>query len=184
MASLVTHTVVGLALGKAASDEPMPTHFWWLCAICACLPDLDVIGFAFGIRYGDLWGHRGLSHSLVFALLTGCFVVSVAFRQHKLFSSTWWRLGTGLFLVTASHGVLDALTDGGLGIAFFSPFDTSRYFFPFQPVAVSPIGVSAFFSTRGFQVIASEVVWIWGPTLALLAGVLGMRWYRARRSVS
>jgi hypothetical protein len=38
------------------------------------------------------------------------------------------------FVVTASHGALDAMTDGGLGIAFFAPFDNTRYFFPFRPI--------------------------------------------------
>jgi membrane-bound metal-dependent hydrolase YbcI (DUF457 family) len=60
--------------------------------------------------------------------------------------------------VTASHGVLDAMTDGGLGIAFFAPFDNTRYFFPFRPVKVSPIGLS-FFSARGLDVIWSELLW-------------------------
>src|SRR5215831_7502105 len=43
-----------------------------------------------------------------------------------------------LFLATASHGVLDAMTNGGLGVAFFSPFDTTRYFLPWRPIRVSP----------------------------------------------
>jgi hypothetical protein len=34
--------------------------------------------------------------------------------------------------VTASHGMLDAMTDGGLGVAFFAPFDNARYFFPME----------------------------------------------------
>ena len=66
--------------------------------------------------------------------------------------------------VTASHGILDALTDGGLGIAFFSPFDTHRYFFPWRPIQVSPIG-PGFFSARGVRVLASELRWIWIPRL-------------------
>ena len=40
-----------------------------LAIVCAALPDLDVAGFAFGVRYADLLGHRGLSHSLPFAAL-------------------------------------------------------------------------------------------------------------------
>jgi inner membrane protein len=78
---------------------------------------------------------------------------------------------TGLFLYfflcTASHGVLDAMTDGGLGVAFFSPFDTTRYFFSARPVLVSPIGISEFFSEYGARVLANEAVWIWLPSLAL-----------------
>ncbi|MBL4789136.1 MAG: hypothetical protein JKY60_08830, partial [Kordiimonadaceae bacterium] len=43
-----------------------------------------------------------------------------------------------------------------------------RYFMPWQPVEVSPIGVSAFFTARGAQVLLSELYWIVVP-LAVLA---------------
>jgi inner membrane protein len=75
------------------------------------------------------------------------------------------------FLATASHGLLDALTNGGLGVAFLSPFDTTRYFFGFRPVAVSPIGVSEFLTAYGAQVLASEARWIWMPSGVLLLSV-------------
>ena len=177
MASVFTHAAVGLALGKVTTERSMPKRFWWLCAACSCFPDADVIGFAFGIRYGDLWGHRGLTHSLLFALVFGVAVTALAFREEKPFSPLWWRLVGCFAVVTASHGVLDAMTNGGLGIGFLSPFDPTRYFFPFRPVAVSPIGVSSFFSAWGLRVILSELVWIWLPTLALLVGV---HWVRRR----
>ena len=84
-----------------------------------------------------------------------------------------------LFLCTASHGVLDALTDGGLGVAFLSPFDTSRYFFAARPVAVSPIGINALFSEKAFHVLASEVQWIWLPTIAGLLIVRMLQYLRS-----
>jgi inner membrane protein len=59
-----------------------------------------------------------------------------------------FTLFTYLFLATASHGVLDAMTDGGLGVAFFSPFDNRRYFLPWRPIVVSPISIARFFSGR------------------------------------
>ena len=74
-----------------------------------------------------------------------------------------------LFLVAASHGVLDAMTNGGLGVAFLSPFDTSRYFLPWRPIEVSPLALSRFFSARGFAVLQSELVWIWLPTVLVAA---------------
>jgi len=76
-----------------------------------------------------------------------------------------------LFLSTLSHGILDALTNGGLGVAFFAPFDDSRYFFPWRPIRVSPISVSGFLSSRGLQVLRSELQWIWLPA-ALVAILL------------
>ena len=71
-----------------------------------------------------------------------------------------------IFLCTMSHAVLDAFTDGGLGVAFFSPFSNERYFFPWTPIRVSPIG-PGFFSARGLSTLASEVVWVWAPVVAL-----------------
>ena len=72
------------------------------------------------------------------------------------------------FLATASHGFLHAMTDGGLGVAFFSPFDNHRFFLPWTPIRVSPIGVGRFFTDRGLAVLQSELRWTWVPA-ALLA---------------
>jgi inner membrane protein len=65
-----------------------------------------------------------------------------------------------LFAATASHGLLDAMTDGGSGVAFFSPFENSRYFFPFTPIRVAPIGITRFFTARGLEVLRSELLWV------------------------
>jgi inner membrane protein len=62
------------------------------------------------------------------------------------------------------------MTDGGLGIAFFAPFDNTRYFLPFRPIKVSPIGLS-FFSARGLDVIRSELLWVCLPA-AIIAGAV------------
>ena len=42
-----------------------------------------------------------------------------------------------LFVAMASHGVLDALTDGGRGVGFLIPFSSERFFFPWRPIPVS-----------------------------------------------
>ena len=55
----------------------------------------------------------------------------------------------------ASHGVLDALTDGGSGVAFLAPFDDTRYFFPWRPIRVSPFW-GGFFTPRGLETVTSE----------------------------
>jgi len=49
----------------------MPLRFWVWTAICSMLPDIDVISFAFGIRYEDMLGHRGFTHSIFFAAMIG-----------------------------------------------------------------------------------------------------------------
>ena len=128
------------------------------------LPDIDVIAFAFGIPYGDMFGHRGFTHSLLFAVLVGAVAAwHLSHPLHPSHLSHRAKLFFWFTAVTASHGVLDAMTNGGRGIAFFAPFTDHRYFFPWRPIQVSPIGVG-FFSARGLRVLASESGWIWVPS--------------------
>ena len=173
MASAVFHAVAALSLGcifrRSTSSSRPPYKYWLAGVVCAVIPDADSIGFALGIRYGDMFGHRGFTHSLLFAALLGIGLTWAFFRDasDSPNSTDRLRIAAYLILATASHGLLDAITNGGLGVAFFSPFDTSRYFFPFHPVEVSPINVARFLRGRGLEVLASEAKWIGLPALAL-----------------
>jgi len=162
MASVFSHAIVALAIGNAFRNKELSWRELSLGAFCSALPDLDVVGLYVGIEYSDMWGHRGMTHSIVFAaILAGC-LVGMWYRSKSAVAMT--GLFVYFFVCTASHGVLDAMTNGGLGVAFFSPFDTTRYFFPIRPVLVSPIGVTEFFSVHGARVLASEAIWIWLPS--------------------
>jgi inner membrane protein len=172
MPSVFTHAFAAVSLGKAFADKPAPARFYVLAALCAVLPDADVLSSYFGATRGSLFAHRGFTHSFLFALLVALAVVLLAFRKTRAFSRRWWALLCFFFIVTASHGLLDALTDGGPGVAFFAPFDSTRYFFPWRPIEVSPIGMR-FFGPRGLEVFISEAVWVWFPAalLVLCAGL-------------
>ena len=63
------------------------------------------------------------------------------------------------------------MTNGGMGVGFFIPFDATRYFFPFYPIEVSPIG-GGFFSARGLVVIKNELLWIWLPSIVFAGACL------------
>jgi len=167
MASAFSHAIVALAMGKAFENKELSWRELLLGALCSVVPDLDVIGFYVGIQYGDVWGHRGLTHSVVFAALLAGSLVALRYRGKPAVVMT--GLFLYFFICAASHGVLDAMTDGGLGVAFFSPFDTTRYFFPMRPVLVSPIGVSEFFSAYGVRILVSEALWIWLPSCVAFA---------------
>jgi inner membrane protein len=172
MPTVMTHAVVGVGLGMMFTSRKMPALYWVVAAGLPMLADLDVIAFRLGIPYQSEWGHRGFTHSLSFAFAGACLTAAV----------TWQRFGAPLldllgfyFAVLASHGLLDAFTNGGLGVAFFWPLDQTRYFFPWRPIQVSPIG-TAFFSRDGIRTMETEVVWVWLPT-ALLVGL----WCLVRR---
>ena len=169
MASVFTHAFAAAAMGSVyARGRELPARFWVLAMLLAVLPDADVAAFFFGVPYGDALGHRGFTHSLAFALLAGVVTVALLFRD----AGDKAALAAFFALATASHPFLDALTNGGLGVAFFWPFSDARYFFPFRPVEVSPIGVGAFFSRWGLAVILSELVWVWLPCTLLAASVI------------
>lgn len=181
MASAFSHAIVALAMGRTLQHRSIGWREGAVGALVSVVPDLDVAGLAFGIAYGDLWGHRGMTHSVLFAALIAGSLVAVWYRSRRAVERA--MLFLYFFLCTASHGVLDAMTDGGLGVAFLSPFDTTRYFFPWRPILVSPIGITDFFSLYGFKVMLSEAVWIWLPACALFLLVCSVWRARSARSV-
>ncbi len=160
MASIFSHAIAAVAIGKTFPKAVTTAKVLILGALCAMLPDADVIAFSFGIPYEHALGHRGFTHSILFAVVLAFVLGHVFFKELRLGTSKWWLLVLFLFLSTVSHGLLDAMTTGGRGVGFFIPFDNARYFLPWRPIKVSPIGVSRFFSEWGMEVIKSEIVYV------------------------
>lgn len=176
MPSAFAHAAAATAIGSLLG---LSVHQWRLLLLgvtCAILPDLDSIGYLLGIPYEHPLGHRGLSHSLPFAAVMSSIILAVwlqdggSVERRRL----WWFL----FLTTASHGVLDAMTNGGLGVAFLAPFNSERYFLPFRPIEVSPLEPHKFLSLRGIAILATEFVWVGLPCLGV---ILWSQWRRRMR---
>jgi inner membrane protein len=174
MPSSFSHAVAAIALGKAYASRPMPARFWILSAACAIAPDFDVMCTRLGIAYTDMLGHRGLTHSLLFAILLSALITLLAFRKPPEGISKG-ALFIFFFLATASHGILDAMVEGTLGVAFFAPFSAERHFLLWRPIVSSPVGWS-FFSAAGVGVLMNEFVWLWVPSIAIIFG----QWLRQR----
>ena len=164
MCSILTHPVVPIALSVFMPRDAVSPGLLITGAACSIIPDLDVIGFRFGIRYNDMLGHRGFTHSILFAAALGALVTFTLFRDGQNGNLIVFLY---LFISTLSHSLLDMLTNGGLGVALFAPFSNKRYFFPYRPIQVSPIGIGQFFSKWGARVILSELRWVWLPSVAL-----------------
>ena len=177
MPTVLTHPAVPLALRYALGREAISKRLLVAGIACSVLPDLDVVAFGFGIGYGSEFGHRGFTHSLAVAAALAVLGAGAAGMLRTRAHIAFWFL----FVSTASHGALDACTNGGLGIAFLWPFAPDRYFAPVEPIEVSPIGVARFLSPRGLDVLRSELVWVWLP-LGLFALVAAYRYRPGRRS--
>ncbi|HTD06595.1 metal-dependent hydrolase [Undibacterium sp.] len=165
MATVISHAVIPLTLGIILSRERYSWRLIVAGMLCAMIPDLDVIMFKFGVAYESQFGHRGFTHSLIFA--AGVAVVLAGFSKYWRVSVI--RVFAFIFVATASHGALDALTTGGLGVEFFWPISQERYFFPEQFIRVSPIGLRNFLTARGWEVVKSELLTIWLPCLAIIS---------------
>jgi len=168
MPTIFTHAIVGYSLARLViSSDQAENPYWLLSATLPVIPDLDAL-FMPWIPYSHPLGHRGLSHSLFFAGVLALGSLNLSQKTPQGFP--YGSLGLILFywLITASHGILDAMTDGGLGIALLAPFDNTRYFLPFRPIPVAPLGMSSFFSSWGLRVFWIEVVLFWFFALAIL----------------
>ena len=167
MASL-GHVAVGMAAGRlwtglqgqneAGSFKPLARSMVAFSAL-SLAPDLDVIAFRFGIPYSAPFGHRGAAHSIFIALvLASIAALATRVRPDQVNSNqTRTRLWVLCAVVAISHGLLDTLTDGGLGIALLWPFSNERYFAPWTPLPVAPIG-ARMLTSRGIRVVMTEAL--------------------------
>jgi inner membrane protein len=166
MASIISHVAVPISFRLGLGRELISVRLLRLAAFLSMVPDADVIAFKFGIPYESQWGHRGFSHSILFALIVSALFIFFS-KQLRAKPATVYLI---CFFSMISHGLLDAMTNGGLGVAVLWPFDNERYFLPWNNIEVSPIGASAFLSQRGLEVLYSELFYVWLPCgiLALL----------------
>ena len=176
MPSVFTHSLVGVVASRMLARS-VPKRFWVLSVLLPALPDIDVIGFLFGFSGDDILGHRGITHSILFAAIVGILAVTTFFRKSGLTRKAMLLLTAYFFLITASHGFLDAFNDTRIGVAFWAPFENGRYLFPFNPIVPSSVlltdsssfGVSLIVE-KIYTLMRSEILWVWVPLLALYGG--------------
>lgn len=168
MASVFGHALTALTVTDLSSKKINKLKLGILTVLCSILPDADVLMFRFGFHYDHWLGHRGFFHSLFFAFIVALIVKVVFYNKLKWNSKMGLTIFAIFFFITASHGFLDAMTTGGRGIAFFSPFDNTRHFLPWRMIQVSPLGASRFFSEWGIAVLKSEAYWIGIPCLLII----------------
>ena len=170
----IGHLAVALAAARLQRPPAALGPWAWasLLAVLSLLPDADVLAFAMGIPYGAPFGHRGALHSLAFAALVAVVLaVLAAWRGAPV-----WAVAVTGGLVVASHGLLDALTDGGRGIALLWPFSDSRFFAPWRPIPVASIG-ARILSRAGLSLMAYEAL-LFAPLWVVAA------WPRRTRSAA
>ena len=147
----VTQIVLGAAVGEAVLGKKMGNKAVLAGGISGTIPDLDVLFGPFMSKVDGLAFHRGISHSILFAVIGGLFFGWCAFRlfnkkrtQLSGYDSTRgslkeWQLL--FFLGMFTHALLDSFTM--YGTQLFAPFSDYR-------VAFNSIAVADFFYTVPF----------------------------------
>jgi membrane-bound metal-dependent hydrolase YbcI (DUF457 family) len=148
--SSIAHASVAILASPIVPPEWRSASVIGLTAIAAAAPDIDAIGRPFG--HGDLalfGGHRAVTHSIFTAVLLG--VVALLVVPSHASHADRLRIAVFVAAVVAAHGVLDAFTIYGEGVAFFAPLSMHRWKSAWQP----------------FGGLWSEVLTLWIPALLM-----------------
>jgi inner membrane protein len=168
MPTTITHIIAGSAIGYSLYPEKKDFRFWLGLVLLCALPDIDVITFRLGLDYSHPLGHRGFTHSILFALISGFIFVFFLYRENAVASRQFRNLSAVFFAAACAHAFLDSLTSGGLGVGVFMPFDNNRYFLPWRPIKVSPIRIGDFLGEWGHRVFKSELMIVIVPSIVLI----------------
>jgi len=171
MPTILSHAAIPLALGLGLGSRIVPQRLLATGIFVSILPDLDVLAFRLNVAYSHALGHRGVTHSVVFAFMLALIALAFApqLRSSRLISFSF------VGLAAVSHGLLDTLTNGGLGVALWWPWSSERFFSSWQVIEVSPLSLSRVFSARGLVVLQLELLWVWLPAVIVTAALLAIR---------
>ena len=163
VATAFTHAFVGASIASLPDTSVPKVKLCLVGAALAVAPDLDIAAFGLGLPYDHPLGHRGFTHSVLFAALAGAVGAGLLSSWRQAPNAA--RVAVVLAAAVASHGLLDAFTDAGLGVAFLFPWSEGRFFFPWRPLATSPLSIRAFFDGPAAPILLNEFLLVWLPTL-------------------
>jgi inner membrane protein len=155
----IGHLAVGLLTGRlhggvdSPSEERASAGTLLVFAALAELPDADIFAVALGAPDAGACGHRGASHSFMFALFIGALGAMAARR----YGWPVMRTAVAATLAVASHGLLDACGEGGRGIPLLWPLSEARFMSPWRVLPDAPRGLKLF-TRPGLVDLAIEFV--------------------------
>ncbi len=175
------HFAPAIGLAATAGRRFISPRLMLAGAACAVLPDVDFLIMKIGgFPYGHIYGHRGFTHSIGFAILLAVLAWLWAVPWRRQAQQTWkmrWAdravAGGFILLCTLSHPLLDNLINAGICTAWLWPLDDARTCLPWRPISVSGMRM---FTVDWFWV---EAKWIGLPLLAVAA--VARLWRRAVR---
>ncbi|MEC4113807.1 metal-dependent hydrolase [Myroides pelagicus] len=127
----LTQIILGGAIGNAVLGNKLKNKAVLYGAVAGTIPDLDVAVGWFTDSLTALEIHRGISHSILFALVSSFLFGYILFRRERnkgvTYEEGYWLFFWGLF----THSLLDAFTSWGTRLLW--PMD---YSFAFKSIFV------------------------------------------------
>jgi inner membrane protein len=123
----VTHIVLGACVGEVLMDKKAGKKALLWGALAQSIPDIDFINGAWMPLTKELIAHRGITHSLLFALIISFFLALVANLWHKKDSISISKWFSFFLIEVLIHLILDSLNN--YGTRWFEPFSSQRIAF-------------------------------------------------------
>jgi inner membrane protein len=121
----LTHIVLGACIGEAIAGKQLGKKAMLAGAIVQSIPDIDFVSTFWLHDAGDIIGHRGFTHSIVFGILVTFLLarlVKIIFRKRDLS----WRT---CFLLVGINVFVHLFIDGfnAYGVGWLEPFSHKRF---------------------------------------------------------
>ncbi len=142
MSSIVGHALAGVSVASAiehGGTRENRRRLFGLAALLSITPDLDVLIYI-AFRPLGMTPHRGITHTIVFALFVGVFMAIVCRRFLGL---TYLRVFLIVSAVLLSHSLLDYLMGCGPAVPFFWPISEQGFLLPFRLVPTAYYSLNA-----------------------------------------
>lgn len=167
----ISQFVLGAAVGEAVLGKKLGNKAILLGGIAGTIPDLDVLANPFLTEVKGLAFHRGISHSITFAII-GAFIfgwLAFAFFKWRLKASSKWELPHlksfqwMFFLGLFTHSLLDCFTM--YGTQLFAPFTDYRIAFSTvsvaDPLYTLPFLICVFIACFYYRMNHKRAFWNW-----------------------
>ena len=160
MSTVISHSLVGAGISSFFRFENKK-KIMITSLLLAALPDSDTLVMT-AIGCGTIFDHRGVFHSIFFAILVGS-LVAYLFKQKKWIEpSEFIKLAILFSAVTFSHPFADGFsTSWRYGVSYLAPFDMTKYFWFSSPLPLVPLSPVQLFSARGINIFLVEVAMLW-----------------------
>ncbi len=120
----ITQMTLGAAVGEATLGKKVGNKAILWGAVAGTLPDLDILAGPFLDPVSRMAFHRGMTHSVTFALLFAPLLGYLIYRIYQRREASWRDWSLLVFWAVVTHPLLDNFTS--YGTQFFWPFSDYR----------------------------------------------------------